>query len=91
MEEQPGDDLRLGECPGQLITRYIDGMEHANTVTGGSPLTNTSVGSVWYWDLMGVYELTANLTLRGRRQQPVRRGSATLHPVRAGEYRSVAV
>jgi outer membrane receptor protein involved in Fe transport len=48
----------------QMTTRYIDGMKHANTVTGGSPLTNTSVSSVWYWDLMGVYELTSNLTLR---------------------------
>ncbi len=41
---------------GQLTTRYIDSMTHANVVTGGSPETNTSVGSVWYFDLVGVYD-----------------------------------
>lgn len=49
---------------GQLTTRYIDSMTHSNVVTGGSPETNTSVGSVWYFDLVGVYELTSSLTLR---------------------------
>jgi len=49
---------------GQLTTRYIDSMFHANVVTGGSPDTNTSVGSVWYFDLVGIYDITDNLTLR---------------------------
>jgi len=49
---------------GQFTTRYIDSMFHANVVTGGSPETNTGVGSVWYFDLVGIYDITDNLTLR---------------------------
>ncbi len=48
----------------QLTGRYIDGMGHANVVTGGSPITNTGVSAVTYWDLMGSYQLTPRLTLR---------------------------
>jgi len=44
--------------------RYIDSMVHSNTVTGGSPVTNTGVDSMWYFDLRGTFDLTSNLTLR---------------------------
>lgn len=49
---------------GQVTGRYIDGMKHANVVTGGSPETNTSISAVTYRDLMGSYQVTRNLTLR---------------------------
>jgi len=48
----------------QATGRYIDSMVHANTVTGGSPLTNTGVDSTYYVDLSARYDLTENLTLR---------------------------
>ncbi|HKX56576.1 MAG TPA: TonB-dependent receptor, partial [Xanthomonadales bacterium] len=48
----------------QITGRYIDGMSHANVVTGGSPVTNTSVSAVTYWDLFASYQLTPRLTLR---------------------------
>lgn len=54
------DDLSVN-----LAARYIQDMVHANTVTGGSPVTNTSVNSTWYLDLKGTYNLTDNVTLRG--------------------------
>ncbi|MEQ9505835.1 MAG: TonB-dependent receptor [Hyphomonas sp.] len=54
------DDLSLN-----LAARYIQDMVHANTVTGGSPVTNTSVNSTWYLDLNGTYALTDNIDLRG--------------------------
>jgi iron complex outermembrane recepter protein len=52
-------DLRL-----QATTRYISSMDHANTVTGGSPETNTGVDATWYLDLAASYNLFHNLTLR---------------------------
>jgi iron complex outermembrane receptor protein len=48
----------------QLTGRYIDSMVHANTVTGGSPVTNTGVDAVTYWDLMGSYQLTPRFSIR---------------------------
>jgi iron complex outermembrane receptor protein len=48
----------------QITGRYIDGMGHANVVTGGSPITNTSVSAVTYWDLFASYQLTPRLTIR---------------------------
>jgi iron complex outermembrane recepter protein len=53
------DDLSLN-----LAARYIADMVHANTVTGGSPVTNTGVDSTWYLDLNGTYSLTDNVELR---------------------------
>ena len=47
-----------------VTTRYLDGMGHANVVTGGSPIANTGTESVWYVDLAGSYEVIKNLTLR---------------------------
>jgi outer membrane receptor protein involved in Fe transport len=52
------------EFRGQVTARYIDGMGHANVVTGGSAVTNTSVDAVTYWDLMGSYQITPRLTVR---------------------------
>ena len=54
------DDLSLN-----LALRYIQDMDHANTVTGGSPVTNTGVDQTWYVDLNGTYALTDNVELRG--------------------------
>jgi outer membrane receptor protein involved in Fe transport len=54
------DDLSLN-----LSARYIQDMVHGNTVTGGSPITNTGVPSTWYLDLNGTYALTDNIELRG--------------------------
>ena len=48
----------------QLTARYIDAMVNAATVTGGSPITNTGVPATWYYDLIGRYEITGNLTVR---------------------------
>ena len=39
-------------------------MVNAATVTGGSPITNTGVPATWYYDLIGRYEITGNLTIR---------------------------
>jgi len=52
-------DLQL-----QWTMRWIDSMVHANTVTGGSPVTNTGVDGTYYHDLTGRYNLTDNITLR---------------------------
>jgi iron complex outermembrane recepter protein len=48
----------------QLTNRYISAMDHANTVTGSSPLTNTSVDATWYTDVGVDYRLPMSLTLR---------------------------
>lgn len=48
----------------QLTSRFIDKMVHANTVTGGSPVSNTGVAETWYHDLAVGYNLTKSLTLR---------------------------
>ena len=45
--------------------RYIDSMVHANTVTGGSPLSNTGVPSTTYLDLGLKFDVTENLSVRG--------------------------
>jgi iron complex outermembrane recepter protein len=44
--------------------RYIDSMDHANTVTGGSPLANTSVKSTTYLDLSAKFDVTENFSVR---------------------------
>lgn len=53
------DELRV-----QAVGRYIDGMKNSQTVTGGSPLTNTGTKATWYWDLTGSYELPAGFSVR---------------------------
>ena len=53
------DQLTVG-----VTTRYIDSMVHANTVTGGSPVSNTGVDAVTYWDLSASFDLTEQLTVR---------------------------
>jgi outer membrane receptor protein involved in Fe transport len=54
----------VGDLEFRATTRYIGSMVHANTVTGGSPDTNTGVDSTWYLDLMARYDVTENLSLR---------------------------
>jgi iron complex outermembrane recepter protein len=48
----------------QLTSRWIDKMVHANTVTGGSPLTNTGTAATWYHDLAVRYAITPNIAVR---------------------------
>jgi outer membrane receptor protein involved in Fe transport len=47
----------------QAVGRYIDSMEHANSVLP-NPAPGTGVDSVYYVDLSAKYDLTENLTLR---------------------------
>lgn len=49
---------------GSVTNRYISAMDHANTVTGGSPITNTGVDETWYTDIGAEYTLPNNLKLR---------------------------
>lgn len=48
-----------------LTTRWIEGMKHSATVTGGSPITNKGTPTTFYLDLTGNYHLTDSITLRG--------------------------
>ncbi|MBA4175694.1 MAG: TonB-dependent receptor [Leptothrix sp. (in: Bacteria)] len=48
----------------QLSNRWIDKMVHANTVTGGSPVSNTGTAATWYHDLAASYAVTKAITLR---------------------------
>lgn len=48
----------------QVIGRYIDSMKNSQTVTGGSPITNTGTESTMYWDLTGSYELPYGFSVR---------------------------
>lgn len=48
----------------QATARYIDSMVHANTITGGSPLSNTGVTDTWYLDLSAKYNITDNFSIR---------------------------
>lgn len=43
------------------VARYTDEMVHNLTVTGG---VGTGVDSVWYFDLLGSFDITSNLTVR---------------------------
>ncbi len=45
----------------QLVTRYIDGMDHAVTVTGG---TAAGVPATWYNDVRVNYDLNESISLR---------------------------
>jgi outer membrane receptor protein involved in Fe transport len=54
-----------GPAQAQITARFIDEMVHANTVTGGSPITNTGVKATWYYDLTGRYEIMEGVTIRG--------------------------
>jgi outer membrane receptor protein involved in Fe transport len=54
-----------GPAQAQITARFIDEMVHANTVTGGSPLSNTGVKATWYYDLTGRYEIMEGVTIRG--------------------------
>lgn len=54
----------LGALDVQLTSRWIDKMIHANTVTGGSPVSNTGTAATWYHDLSARYALTRNVTVR---------------------------
>jgi iron complex outermembrane receptor protein len=47
-----------------VTNRYISAMDHGNTVTGGSPLTNTGVEATWYTDVGAEYKLPNNIKLR---------------------------
>ncbi len=48
----------------QLTNRFIDKMVHANTVTGGSPLSNTGTDATWYHDLSLRYAITPKIAVR---------------------------
>jgi iron complex outermembrane receptor protein len=48
----------------QLTTRYLDAMVNANTVTGGSPVSNTGTPETWYFDLSASYDITENVSIR---------------------------
>lgn len=54
----------LGGLSVQLTNRFVDKMVHANTVTGGSPVTNTGTAATWYHDLSARYAITQNLSVR---------------------------
>ncbi|HRO04712.1 MAG TPA: TonB-dependent receptor, partial [Terricaulis sp.] len=41
--------------------RWIDAMDHVNTIRGGA---NSPVADTWYFDLRGSFDITSNLTLR---------------------------
>jgi iron complex outermembrane recepter protein len=55
----------FGNANVQATARFIDSMVHANTVTGGSPVSNTGVDSTWYFDLTGRYDLPYGFSVRG--------------------------
>lgn len=54
-----------GAAQAQITARFIDEMVHSNTVTGGSPLSNTGTKATWYYDLTGRYEVMEGVTIRG--------------------------
>lgn len=54
----------MGDWSVQLGSRWIDKMVHSNTVTGGSPVSNTGTAATWYHDLSARYAITPNLTVR---------------------------
>jgi outer membrane receptor protein involved in Fe transport len=58
-------NLNRGPAQAQITARYIDEMVHANTVTGGSPVSNTGTKATWYYDLTGSYEVLEGVTVRG--------------------------
>lgn len=53
-----------GDLSVQLLNRYIDKMVNAETVTGGSPVTNTGTAATWYHDISARYALTKSITVR---------------------------
>ena len=55
----------FGAAQAQITARFIDEMVHSNTVTGGSPLSNTGTKATWYYDLTGRYEIMEGVTIRG--------------------------
>jgi outer membrane receptor protein involved in Fe transport len=59
-----GTTYSLGGLSVQLASRWIDKMVHSNTVTGGSPVTNTGTTATWYHDLSARYAVTSNITVR---------------------------
>lgn len=59
-----GTTYSLGGLSVQLVSRWIDKMVHANTVTGGSPTTNTGTAATWYHDLSARYAVTPTITVR---------------------------
>jgi iron complex outermembrane recepter protein len=48
----------------QLASRWIDKMVNAETVTGGSPVSNTGTPATWYHDLSARYDISKNISLR---------------------------
>jgi len=48
----------------QLTNRFIDKMVHSNTVTGGSPVSNTGTAATWYHDISARYAITPNIAVR---------------------------
>jgi iron complex outermembrane receptor protein len=59
-----GTTYSLGGVSVQLVSRWIDKMVHANTVTGGSATTNTGTAATWYHDLSARYAVTSSITVR---------------------------
>lgn len=59
-----GTTYSLGGVSVQLVSRWIDKMVHANTVTGGSATTNTGTAATWYHDLSARYAVTPSITVR---------------------------
>ncbi|MFG6414234.1 TonB-dependent receptor domain-containing protein [Roseateles sp. DC23W] len=53
-----------GDLSVQLLNRYIDKMVNAETVTGGSPVTNTGTAATWYHDISARYAITKSITVR---------------------------
>ena len=59
-----GTTYSLGGLSVTLTNRFIDAMVHSNTVTGGSPVTNTGTAATWYHDISARYAITPNIAIR---------------------------
>lgn len=59
-----GTTYSLGGLSVTLTNRFIDAMIHSNTVTGGSPVTNTGTAATWYHDISARYAITPNIAIR---------------------------
>jgi len=59
-----GTTYTIGGLSVSLTNRFIDSMVHGNTVTGGSPRTNTGTAETWYHDISARYAITPNLSIR---------------------------
>jgi len=59
-----GTTYSLGGLSVTMTNRFIDAMVHSNTVTGGSPVTNTGTAATWYHDISARYAITPNIAIR---------------------------